>query len=210
MTFISQIFSTKKSYNYTRYYYYEMLSDKYRDGQFYSDAINNFKTLNKIETDTEISLVDNKKLQEIRIKDIVKKYGKFNYKITNEDLFEIDILFYKLKLGKHKTKLEFHFFENTLFFYTYTFSHLNAEDKNEIKQIIQKKYLEEKTLNLFKNYIVDKNKNIIILNENIDFSISYLCNNKIAIEKILKHIDLKKVENETMDKRYNKTLYKRL
>jgi len=58
MTFISQIFSTKKSYNYTRYYYYEMLSDKYRDGQFYSDAINNFKTLNKIETDTEISLVD--------------------------------------------------------------------------------------------------------------------------------------------------------
>jgi len=210
MTFISQIFSTKKSYNYTRYYYYEMLSDKYRDGQFYSDAINNFKTLNKIETDTEISLVDNKKLQEIRIKDIVKKYGKFNYKITNEDLFEIDILFYKLKLGKHKTKLEFHFLENTLFFYTYTFSHLNAEDKNEIKQIIQKKYLEEKTLNLFKNYIIDKNKNIIILNENIDFSISYLCNNKIAIEKILKHIDLKKVENETKDKRYNKTLYKRL
>jgi len=210
MTFISQIFGKRKSYNYTRYYYYEMLSDKYNDGQFYSNVMNNLKTLNKIETNTEISLVDNKKLHEINIKDIVRKYGKYNYKITNEDLLEIDILFYRLKLGKHKTKLEFHFFENTLFFYTYTFSHLNTEDKNEIKQIIQKKYLEEESQDIFKNYIVDKSKNIILLSDNIDFSIYYICDNKIALERILKHIDFKKAKIKSKEKVYKKTLYRRL
>ena len=172
--------------------------------------MNNLKTLNKIETNTEISLVDNKKLHEINIKDIVRKYGKYNYKITNEDLLEIDILFYRLKLGKHKTKLEFHFFENTLFFYTYTFSHLNTEDKNEIKQIIQKKYLEEESQDIFKNYIVDKSKNIILLSDNIDFSIYYICDNKIALERILKHIDLKNAKIKSKEKVYKKTLYRRL
>jgi len=212
MTFFSRIFNKRKlySYYYPRNYYYEKILDKYSDGHFYVNLINNLKKINEIETNTEIRLIDNKKLNEIVIKDIIRKYGKPNYKIICEDLFEIKVLFYRQKLAYHKTKLEFHFCKNNLFLYTYTFSYLNLEDKNEIIQILKEKYLEGKSKDIINNYIVDKNKNIILLEDSIDFSIYYSYKNNIALEMILEYIDLKKVKDEGKKKRDKEILYKRL
>jgi len=97
-----------------------------------------------------------------------------------------------------------------LFLYTYTFSYLNLEDKNEIIQILKEKYLEGKSKDIINNYIVDKNKNIILLEDSIDFSIYYSYKNNIALEMILEYIDLKKVKDEGKKKRDKEILYKRL
>ena len=43
MTFIFQLFNKRKLDYYPRYYYYEILLNKYRDGLFYSNLINNLK-----------------------------------------------------------------------------------------------------------------------------------------------------------------------
>ncbi len=217
MTFIFQLFNKRKLDYYPRYYYYEILLDKYRDGLFYSNLINNLKKTDGIKTDTEIRLFDNKIPNEVVINDIIRKYGKPNYKIIYEDLFEIKVLFYRQKLGEHKTKVEFHFFRNNLFFYTYTFPYLNLENKNEIIQMIKEKYLEGKSEDIINNfitsnlsYIVDKNKNIILYNDSIDFSIYYYCDNKKIMEKIMESIDFMKVKNEIKQKRNKLMLYKRL
>jgi hypothetical protein len=210
MTFIYKISYKRKPNSYPRSNYYETLLDKYSDGKFYSVLINKLKVFNEIKTAAVIQYLDNKILSDTVINDIIRKNGKPNYKIVYDDLLKIKVLFYRQKMGKHKTKLEFHFLKNSLFFYTYTFTYLNFEDKNEIIQILKEKYFVNKSQDIIDNYIVDKNNNSIILDDGIVFSIYYICGNRIAWGKILEYIDLNKVKDVNKHKSYRKILYKKL
>ncbi len=204
--FIFLILDMKKLHYYsTRNSYYESLLSLHSNKQFFNNLMKIINNSNKIKTNIEIKIIENKTINEISIKDIIRKYGNSHYKIINKDLLGIKILFFKRKIGKYKTKLEFHFFNKKLFFYTYNFSDLNIEDKNEIKEIIKKKYLVKNF-----NYIIDKSNTIITLNDNVNFSISYLCNNKIILEKIIKSIDFINGEHKNQKKIYRKILYNEL
>ena len=210
VTFFFRILYKRKSYNYSRSYYYNRLLDGYKSIQLYLKLMNDLKNTNGIETNTKIQLIDNKKNNEINKKNIIKKYGNPNYKFICEDLSEIEILSYRQKLGSHKTRLEFHFYKDNLFFHTYTFSYLSPKEKNEIIKIIKDKYLGREYRDIKGHHIVDKNQNIILLNDIFDFSIKYSNKNNIVLETILNHNEFQKSKDENKRKRDKEILYKGL
>jgi hypothetical protein len=210
MAFLFSILFRRDSYYYPRYRYYERLLEKYSDGTFYSRLIHKIKSVKGRETKTSINHIEHKPFKETSITDIIKKHGKPNYKIIYDDLLNIKVLFYREKLGKHKTKLEFHFFNEQLFFYTYTFSYLNNDDKNELVDILEEKYLEGEKIDMKGDFIVDDNNNIILINDKQDFSIYYICDNRIALESIKEHIDSIKKRARQEKSKYKKILYRKL
>jgi hypothetical protein len=194
--------------NYSRKSYYQNYLSKYQDGQFYLGLIKKVKNNSAVKTNIEIRLFENKKLNEINIKDIVRKFGKPRYNIICKKLLGIKIMLFKQNVGAHKTKLEFHFKDEILFFYSYTFSNINNVDKNEIIQIIQDKYLDKgSSYEKVNRYIIDKSNNIIFLNDDIRFSIYYLCDNKVDLEQIQKFIYLQKEEKQIAQETNRKVLH---
>ena len=203
--FAYQIFGTKKAFYYNpKNYYIEKFVNKYRNGKFYFNLIDKVEKMDEIKTNVAIEFIENKKLNEVVIKDVIKEYGSSNCKIISEDLLGVEILFYKLKLGKYKMKLEFHFFNDKLFFYSYVFSMNNVKDKNEIIKIIKDKYSVKGLSDKGSNYIIDDNKNIILTNNDINFSIYYLCNPKMIKENFVERIDEKEVD------KYKELLFSKL
>jgi len=204
-SFAYQVFGAKKAFYYNpKNYYIEKLVNKYRNGKFYFNLIERVEKMDEIKTNVVIEFIDNKKLNEVVINDVIKEYGSSNYKIISEDLLGVEILFYKLKLGEYKMKLEFHFFNDKLFFYSYTFSMNSVKNKNEIIKIIKDKYSVQGLSDKGKNYIIDDNKNMILSNHDINFSIYYLCNPKKIKENIAERIDEKEVD------RYKELLFSKL
>ena len=106
--------------------------------------------------------------------------------------------------------MEFHFYKNKLFFYAYTFSYLGKEEKEEVIQTIKDKYLKGETVGLCNKYIVDKNSNIMIVNDTVEFSIYYLCNNHEAIDSFVDYYKNKSKLNQSLEKKHKSTLYRRL
>ncbi len=186
MIFFLNIFYKRKSYPYSRSNYYKRRLDESKSIQPYLKLISDLDYINEVETDLEIQLIENKKDNEINKKDIIRKYGRPDYNFICKDLIKIEILFYRQKLGSHKTKMEFHFFKNKLFLYTYKFSYLTTEERYEIIEIINEKYLEKQSVNIINNYIVDKNQSILMLDDTVEFTIKYLDKNNIAFKTILK------------------------
>ncbi|MCK5814519.1 MAG: hypothetical protein KAH07_01100 [Flavobacteriaceae bacterium] len=203
--------SDSDSYSYSsKRYYQSTLIKKYDDGKFYISLIKKIKNKNEIKTNVDIQLLGAKKLNEIDVKSVVRRYGKPNSKFVFKNLLGIEVLIFKRKIGAYKYHLEFHFFNNNLFFYTYIFLDFNKE--KDITEMIKEKYIDE-TNQLYdkkNNFIIDKNNNIILLNDNIPFSVYYLCDNKIVLDKITKHLDLTKTNIKNKHTKHKKTLYNEL
>ena len=210
LIFFFSIFYKRKSYKTSRSSYYNLLLDDTKSIQIYLKLLRDLKSTNAIETSADIQLIDDKKNKELNKRHIIKKHGNPNYKFVCEDLSEIDIWFYRQKFASYRAKIEFHFFNDTLFLYTFTFSYLNPKEKNEIIKIINEKYLTSEYKDLFNYHIVDKNKNIIMLNDKTSFSIKYLCKNNNAFEKIIKHDKSQKFKDENKLIRNLEILYERL
>jgi len=178
--FVYQILGAKKtSYYNPKNYYREKFINKYRNGKFYFNLMDRVEKMEEMKTIVPISFIENIKLNEVSVKDVIKEYGSSNYKIISEGLSGVEILFYKLKLGEYKMKIEFHFFNAKLFFYSCTFSMSNVINKSEILKIIKDKYSVEGLFGNGNNYIIDEYNNIILSNNNIDFSLYYLCNTEM-------------------------------
>jgi hypothetical protein len=60
------------------------------------------------------------------------------------------------------------------------------------------------------DFIVDDNNNIILINDKQDFSIYYICDNRIALESIKEHIDSIKKRARQEKSKYKKILYRKL
>lgn len=210
LIFFFSVFYKRKPYQSSKSNYYNLFLEEAKRIQIYLGLLSDVKRTNALKTSDEIQLIDGKKNNELNKKQIIRKHGKPNYKFVCEDLSEIEILFYKRRFASHKAKLEFHFFNNTLFLYTYTFSYLTPKEKNNIIKIINEKYLTSQYKDLFNYHIVDKNKNIIMLNDKTSFSIKYLCKNNNAFEKIIKHDKSQKFKDENKLIRNLEILYERL
>lgn len=123
---------------------------------------------------------------------------------------EVKVFFFREKIGKHKAKVEFHFYEGKLFLYTYTFSYLNKEDKAELIDVIHDKYLVNQEVELNGNYIQDESDNIILLNDKVEFMISYMKDKKLALDKISDYLSSLQDDVEVQQMRNKKILYSRL
>ncbi len=202
-SFFIPIFKKQGSYSKE---YYEGLLDKYKDVSSYSNLLNCFGKKQGILTNEDISISKKCAFGTINTEYIIKKFGKPNYKIRqNDHLLNIDIFLYRIFIGNHKTKFELHFFKDNLFFYNYIFSYLSEEEKSEVIKILEKKYLNGNKFNYLEEYIVDDNQSVIIIDDKIDFVINYICYKNSGLFNNLPKI-IKMLEDEKRNE-YDKTIY---
>jgi hypothetical protein len=201
---------TAKTKDYYPHNYYNSLLIRYNEPALYSNLLNEVKNKNKLITNEEISLVRNKPFYQIRIADIKKKYGKSNYHIKSKYPINKEILFYRLVVGKHRVNLELHFHDNELFFYNYSFPSLKPSDKTDIIKVIESKYLNGEKYN-FQNFnITDSKYNFISVNENIIFTINYICFASAFFEDLSSFLEKQKKEEENAKRIEIENLYEKL
>ena len=198
-------------YNNLGYYYYECLANRYNNERSYLTFISDLESQSPLFTENEISLSAPKIFSETNIKYILKNYGKPHFRVTQkQDVFEVEILFYRIFIGKYKTKLELHFYNDQLFFFCYTFSYLKEENTQEIISIMQEKYLEGKPIDTKTNYIIDRHESIIQFCHDVDFTLNYISTrNKIFLDLQERH-DFIKNKSESQRLRNREVLKDKL
>ncbi len=208
--FISRVILGKRLYYFSRDYYYEELLDKYSDGLFYKNLKDRLALLAGRKSTVEIRVLDGKTPNNIIRKEVVKKYGRPNYKIKNEAFPDITILFYKRQIGEYKVKLEFHFYKKDLVFFSYNFPYLSPESYEEVVQIIRDKYLGDGSQDIMDSYIIDRNGNIVLPDNIFGFSVYYFCPDNQNFSNMLRYIDSFKEKNDLKGEINRKVLYNRL
>jgi hypothetical protein len=176
-TIFSKIFSglarNRKGKHPNRYFHEKFIS-RFSDIDSYRLLIRNTKHVS-VETDKDITFSHHLTFGQ-HYKIFLKKLGKPNNCLTEEEPFSRKILYYKFMMGGHRTRCELHFYNNKLFFYCYTFPYLIEEDKKKIINILCEKYV-DRPIDLEKFKIVDKNDNIIFINDIVDLTVNYIAAN---------------------------------
>lgn len=186
-------------YSHRHYYYGKILSDFNEIGS-YITLFEECSNENYLKTKKEICFSNSLKFGSTA-KDIKKKLHKPHYHIVGKAPVNTNVFIYKLFLGKHKVRLELHSFEDKLFLFKYTFSSLTPESKNEVIDILQKKYL-SKSADFSNQNIVDNFNSCIHIDDSINFSISYLnlnCDFLRYIKQITETEKNKYFENKILD-----------
>lgn len=133
------------------------------------------------------------------LKSLMKKYGKPLYSVKhNIEDKKVDIKFYKRIISGQKVKLEFHFYQNVLFYYSYSFPYLTNKEKNDIIDRIDKKYdLGFESSETYKLSILDKDHIFFRISDEPEFKLQYL-DTKNRFYKKLKnhHYEIKEEEME--------------
>ena len=209
-TFFSKIFFRNRLNDYSRDYYYEEILDKYSNGQFYKNLNEKLGNLSKKRTTVDIKVFENKNFDGVFMKNVFRQYGKSNYKVKNEDFPAICILFYKRRIGKYKVKMEFHFYNNKLFFVSYNFPYVSDESYYEVVRVITDKYLEDSCRDLSDIYIIDRNNNIILPDNVFGFSVYYFRPDGNTFNSVLKYMDALIAKNRLRGEMSRKVLYDRL
>ena len=201
----------RKKY-YTRKCYDEILLDKYRDLQTYADLIINLSDRNAKPTCEKVGLATKMDFEKITLKDISRHFGKANYMVDNDyNSFNIKICFYRLFFGEHKVKSEFHFYNNKLFLFNYTFSYLKNDEKNDIKKMLEEKYLNNDKINLNNDYILDSDNSVISFAESMAFTINYIyCVNSELHRDIHQYRQMINNKNKHRKTEEKKDLFRRL
>lgn len=182
-----------RNYNNSGYaYYYENLENQYKSDQLYLDFKTNLESKIGKQTKTPIRLSKTFSSFEASIKEVISKFGKPIYRLKlKKNIFEFEILFYRLNLGKYKAKLELHFHKKKLFAFHYTFSNFKPHQISELTSVIKEKYLNNKDLDFNNEYIIDDTGSTIELSQNINFTITYTSTQNeifLALEERLKSI----------------------
>ncbi len=205
---LSNIFKPKDEYRH-REYYYENLFNKYKDATSYQSIITKVKSKHNIVSQRMISFDDNP-FEKVTKQNIVKLYGKPSYQNKTDSVLNTELFFYRLIIGGHKVKLDMHFHNNHLFFYSYTFSYLKEDEKLLIINLIEKKYLNGQHFD-YKNFnITDNRHSVIHIIDAFDFTIDYISS---ITSDLFKNIDAiitkqtlaaEKKQKKTSEELYNK------
>jgi hypothetical protein len=209
---IRSFISKKTEYNYySKEYYYKKLFEHYNNLNEYNKLIRRIDIDKPLLTDFEISLIKDLSFTNITRKLVLRRFGKPYYKHKiKETEFEIELFIYKIFIGKYKTKLETHFFNDTLFYYTFTFS-LNLEtQKNEIIRIFEKKYSKGNEIDVNNQYIKDKHQSVVIVDNSLELKIHYLNSTSAILSLIHLQEQLKKQRESKSVKKLEKEVYNTL
>ena len=132
---LNPVLNARNSY-YRRGHYYDQLVSDY-------SKISSYLCLNKINSEKnklpiEVPIGN---FSEMTPKMIKNTYGRPYFRIVNNfKSFKTKILCYRVKIGGHKVRLELHFFEGNVLFYSYTFMYLKNEEIFKITDIFKNKY----------------------------------------------------------------------
>ncbi len=157
-------------YHYQKDYYYERILTKYHGTEEFNKLLE--RNLISLHSKADIKLEFGDSCLEIK-----EKYGvpdfKFKFKYKESSIINHKIYFYRLKMGEYKTKCEMHFFDNKLFYKSYTLNYLTHDDKCKIIDTISHKYLDKPFLHKTTK-IVDSYGKVILIEDVVDFTIFYL------------------------------------
>ncbi|RPH33756.1 MAG: hypothetical protein EHM93_03720 [Bacteroidales bacterium] len=171
---ILRFFFKRKGTYFPRNYYYERLFEKYTDATSYLSIVASVQSKQNIVSQRLISFNKNE-FKNTTKQDVYKQYGKPNYQIKTNKVLKTELFFYRVFIGGHRVKLDLHFYNNSLFFYSYTFSYLREDEKYQIVNLIEKKYLDEKPFDYNNFVIIDGKQSIINIIDSMDFTINYIC-----------------------------------
>jgi hypothetical protein len=161
-----------KSADFGYKHYCERLSYQYSKPQSYISIFNSFENKQSILTHIDIKYSDKIKLG-AKLSE-VKKSLRIPYAIINNSKkTDTKIIICKIILGGKRAKLDMHFCNNKLFYFSYTFSYLHKQEIDELKSVILHKYLGGKSINNDLN-IKDKSDNVISVDDSLEFKINYL------------------------------------
>lgn len=161
--------------HYISSYYYDKIKNQYGRIDAYRRiaAIENKQALR---TNNDIVFSKNPEFTKNPKRFIYNKYGKPNHTVVNNHIIgKITVLVYRIFLGDHKTTLELHFFENQLIMHTYRFSYLTQTiGKQQVIDLLREKYQINTIVKPNAHCIMDNQKRMIIISDNVDFSINYV------------------------------------
>lgn len=157
------------------YYYYEQIFNRYKKKESYLEIIHQLEQQKSKKTDADIKLYNTISDFNVSPKEVIAKFGKPNFKaIQKRKKITTDILLYRRYLGKHKTKIELHFYKKKLAYFCYRLSYLDEKETKEIQHILHEKYLGSKKIDFDNNYIIDRHDNVIQLYRDGDLLIRYI------------------------------------
>lgn len=200
-----------KAYHQLGYYYYEQLFNRYRKKETYLQLLHQLEQQTSYITTEDIRLSDTFDCFEISPKEAIAKFGKPNFKaIQKKKNFSTDIMLYRLNLGKHKSKLELHFYNNKLAYYCYRLSYLNVSDINELQSVLGDKYLNSKVVNLENHYIKDQHNNVVHLYREGDLLVRYISTTSPLFQFLKNDLEEQEKEKVKFEKNHLITLKQRL
>ena len=184
-----------EGYNYS----YEQILNSYCGIDPYVTLYEEAEEKNNIHTDVLINGNDKLCLGS-KLNNVKKLLGKPQFHIKNDQAFNVEILFYKIIKGKHKIKYTLHFVDNTLFFINYTFSYLTDKEKQLTLKIFQDKYLNTNLFDTCNKKIMDRQGNIIMVEDKTDFIINYIATENIIYKDAIVSKEINKLLLEKKDK----------
>ncbi|MBN2173900.1 MAG: hypothetical protein JW731_07205 [Bacteroidales bacterium] len=207
MGFLSiNMFRTYNNNLFPRDYYYDKLLTKYENPEFYS-KLDETDQLRKIPSKQTIRVKDDLNFG-ISYQEVIDKHGKPNCILKKDRNSKFQILFYRVKVGGHKTKCEYHFYNNRLFFFTYIFAYLTKEEKNEITKMVGKKYADDALFEPESQIIIDVTENFIMVENGVDYSILYVSGEKEIFQQIKKDRRTENIIHQKRNIRRNNELYR--
>ena len=151
-------------------YYRERIKNSYRHREKYLELSYRASLKNKIKADDIDSQLPLTK------KGIRKEFGHPKFCIRNGQSIATEILFYKTHLDKFQAHVEFHFYKDRLFFYTYSFNNVSEPYRQEIINLLKEKYLQNQEFD-HKNQIISDGQSLINVEAGFNFSIHYFSKN---------------------------------
>lgn len=171
------------------YKYYERLLDHFNNKQAYIGLQQDYLDKDKVESNQLISLFPTYQIKNISPALLKSKYGKQHFKKSYSIKGErITIYIHKIMLGGQKVKLYTHFVKNQLFYFQYTFSYLNADEKTTMEHILKTKYVPNASFTLTNNYIQNKDGVVLFCNNEVDYSLHYIDSENMFIKQLYKHL----------------------
>jgi hypothetical protein len=169
-------------------YYYQQLVEYYTDFSEYSRITDLYKKKELLATDQIISFQEDHLFNQKNKKQILKKIrfkqALFKYRIKKNDL-NIEIYFYKIKIGGFKVKLEIHFHERKMFYYNYTFTdYSNNQQLRDIIEIIQEKYLDGLPMDIYTQNIIDQDQTVLSIENTMELRIHYISTKSSIIQTL--------------------------
>ena len=151
--------------------YYEHLLEKYNSADPYLSLIAKTTELACCETLSEISFSPTLKFSSSS-ESLLINFKKKNFVCSQKTELHTEVFLYKMLIGKHKVRIELHFFNNSLFYYKYFFSRVNEIEKLELLSLLYNKYL-NKDVHQHVELIRDTRANYIYIDSSVGFTLNY-------------------------------------
>ena len=123
-------------------------------------------------------------------RDIRKQLGKPRFTIKNPQVDHHEVYFYRFRLGRLHSVAAIHFFENEFFLATHTFRQLNAQNYQQVLQVLANKY---GVVSLPEDMgVKDRHGNTIVVADGLYLTVKYISGDPYFLNRITQLCEQKK------------------